>query len=332
VYNRPGRRGLQLTCNDVVDFTVCTNCSPFDPACLEWTIVPDEQFLTITQLDECCWRLVIDESCDVLQEAREFEITVTDPCNNWSDSVIVEVGKVSIEIGSIAIPRVSEAFEVPVSLVNYDHHVRALSFDICGCDGDDNLECTGCVSNFSRAGDFTCAATEQTDGCCRIVLFSLDPSSLIVHGSGPVLDVMYSHTGEVDDCVCLSAMNRQVSDRFNEELCSCQSPGEVCFKSCGDIYPQDCVGGVCGSSGCGNGVVDIFDVMEAVDIILGLQTPTACQLDRANVPNGMPPYCGDPAGDPNCARDADIDMLDVLVIMDVARSKFNCCEYCLFKE
>jgi hypothetical protein len=69
--------------------------------------------------------------------------------------------------------------------------------------------------------------------------------------------------------------------------------------------------------------------MEAVDIILGLQEATGCQLDRANVPNGMPPYCGNPAGDPNCQRDAEINMLDVLVIMEVARGKNNCCEYCL---
>jgi hypothetical protein len=332
IYNRPGRRGMQLTCSDVVDLTVCTNCFPFDPACLEWTITPNEQFLTIIQIDECCWRLIIDESCDVIQEAREFEITVTDTCNDWSDSIIVEIGKVSLEIGSIAIPLVSDAFEVPVNLVNYDHHVKALSFDIYGCDGDDNLQCTGCMSDSYRSSDFTCAATEQADGSCRVVLFSLDPSALILHGAGPVLNVTYSNTGEVSDCVCLSAMNRQVSDRFNEELCSCQGPGEVCFKSCGDIYPQDCVGGACGSSTCGDGVVDIFDVMEAVDIILGLQEPTACQTERANVPNGKPPYCGEPAGVMNCERDADIDMLDVLVIMDVARSKYNCCEYCLLKE
>ena len=332
VYNRPGRRGLQLTCNDVVDLTVCTNCDSFDPSCLEWAIVPAEQFLTISQIDECCWRLVVDDSCEVLEAVREFDVTVTDTCNGWSDSVIVEIGKVSIDIESISIPRVSESFEVAVSLSNHDHHVRALSVDICGCDGDDSMQCTGCVSDTSRALGFTCVASEQADGCCRAVLYSLDPSDMIVQGSGPVFNVIYSHTGEVGDCVCLSAMNREVSDLFNENLCACQSPGEVCFRSCGDIYPQDCVGGPCGDAGCGDGVVDIFDIMEAVDIILGLQTATDCQLDRANVPNGMPPYCGSPTGNPNCERDADIDMFDVLVIMDTARGKTNCCEYCLFKE
>ena len=163
------------------------------------------------------------------------------------------------------------------------------------------------------------------------MLYAIDPSALIVQGSGPVFNVLYSHTGEVDDCVCLRPMNRQVSDQFNEQLCACQSPGEVCFQSCGDIYPQDCIGGPCGDSGCGDGVVDLFDVMEAVDIILGLQTGTECQLERGNVPNGMPPYCGDPSGDPNCKRDTDLDMIDVLVITDMAQGKPNCCEYCLLK-
>ena len=244
----------------------------------------------------------------------------------------MEVGKVSVNIESISIPLVTESFEVSVDLINHDHHVKALSFDICGCYGDDNLQCDGCVSDPRRALDFTCAATEQTDGCCRVVLYSLDPSSLILNGSGPVLSVLYSHAGEVADCACLMSMNTQVSDRFNEQLCSCQSPGEVCFRSCGDIYPQDCVGGPCGDAGCGDGVVDIFDVMEAVDIILGLQTATPCQMERADVPNGMPPYCGQPAGVSNCQRDGALNVLDVLVIMDVARGKNNCCEYCLFKE
>ena len=261
-------------------------------------------------------------------------MTVTDTCNGWSDSVIVEVGKVIIDMDNTTVPQVGESFEVAVKLINPDHHVRAISTDICECDGGDSLQCTGCVIDPARALDFTCVATEQADGCCKAVLYAVDPSAMILHGSGPVFNLLYSRTGEVVDgeCVCLRSINRQVSDQFNEQLCTCQSTGEVCFKSCGDIYPQDCIGGDCGGADCGDGVVDLFDVLEAIDIILGLQVGTACQLERANVPNGMPPYCGDPAGHPNCYRDADLDMLDVLVMMDMVHGKINCCEYCLFKE
>ena len=63
-----------------------------------------------------CWRI-----------SAEFEVEVTDTCNGWSDSVIVEMGKVTIDIEDTAIKRVSETFEVEVSLINHDHHVRALT-------------------------------------------------------------------------------------------------------------------------------------------------------------------------------------------------------------
>jgi hypothetical protein len=46
----------------------------------------------------------------------------------------------------------------------------------------------------------------------------------------------------------------------------------------------------------------------------------------------MPPYCGEPAGKPNCGSDGDIDVLDVLVIIDLAQGRSNCCDYCLFRR
>ncbi len=51
-----------------------------------------------------------------------------------------------------------------------------------------------------------------------------------------------------------------------------------------------------GAPPCGDGVIDLFDILEMVDIILGLVEPTPCQVDNGDVPNGMPPYCGSPAG------------------------------------
>ena len=122
----------------------------------------------------------------------------------------------------------------------------------------------------------------------------------------------------------------RVSDRFNEELCACQSPGEVCFKSCGDIYPRDCPNPGCTT--CGDDVVNLFDILEAVDIILGHQIPSACQIEHGDVPNGKPPYCGEPAGTFNCESDGEIDVLDLLVIIDKAQGRANCCDFCLFKR
>jgi len=64
--------------------------------------------------------------------------------------------------------------------------------------------------------------------------------------------------------------------------------------------------------------------------MLGLQTATACQIANGDVPNGTPPYCGNPPGTPNCESDGDIDLFDRKVINDKALGRMNCCDYCLY--
>ncbi len=331
-YNRPGRRGLAATCNGVIDFTVCSDCVPFDPACLEWSIEPATTFLNIARIDRCCWRLSIGNSCQQLDKLEEYEVTVTDTCNNTSDSVVVEIGKVIVGVGDTALQPNTGSALVDIDLINPEHHVRALAVDIGECGGgEDNLVCTGCVVDPERALAFTCSSNERPDGTCRVVLYSTNPSALIMRGRGTVARVMYeAGNAHVGDCVCLRPTGIQISDPFNEDLCACRQTGEVCFKTCGDIYPQDCIGGPCADTGCGDGVVDILDILEGLDIVLGLQEATACQMGNGDVPNGMPPYCGNPPGTPNCAEDGDIDIFDVLVMIDKALGRMNCCDYCLF--
>jgi hypothetical protein len=330
-YNRPGRRGLVATCGDIIDFTVCEDCT--DESCLEWTIEPAVPWLTINQIDDCCWRLTIGDNCEELTKTQEFEVIVTDPCNaGASDSIILEVGKVVIDLGDTAVNPESGTADVTVDLINPDHHVRALSFDITSM-GADNLECTACTADPNRALEFTCSAAEQANGDCRVVMYSTNPAALIAQGAGQIATVLYdADNPAAGDCVDLMPINEMSSDRFNEDLCTCGAPGQVCFKTCGDIYPQDCIGGACGGAGeaCGDGVVDLFDILEAIDIILGLQIATECQIENGDVPNGMPPYCGNPPGDPNCQTDGDIDIFDVLVMIDKALGKANCCDYCTF--
>ena len=162
---------------------------------------------------------------------------------------------------------------------------------------------------------------------------STNPAALIARGAGQIATILYDAIDPAaGDCVSLMPINEQSSDQFNEDLCTCGAPGEVCFKTCGDIYPQDCLGGDCASQVCGDGMVDLFDILEAIDIILGLQEATRCQIDNADVPNGMPPYCGNPPGDPNCETDGDVDIFDVLVMIDKALGKSNCCDYCSFGQ
>ena len=78
-------------------------------------------------------------------------------------------------------------------------------------------------------------------------MFATDPSALIQQGAGQVATILYDAIDPAaGDCVVLMPINEQASDQFNEDLCTCGAPGEVCFKTCGDIYPQDCIGGPCG--------------------------------------------------------------------------------------
>ena len=336
-YNRPGRRGLAATCNDVIDFTVCSDNPNFSPDCLVWTVQPATGFLTITQIDECCWRLTIGDSCEQLEKIATYTVTVTDTCCGSEDSVEIDIGKVIVDIGDTNLQPNSESGLVDLNLINPEHSIRALVTDIYACGGgEDNLVCTQCLADPDRALDFICSANEQADGSCRVVLYSTDPSAVITQGRGPIAQIVYSAEGELvecgsDACIDLCAINISVSDQFNEDLCTCASPGEVCFTTCGDIYPQDCIGGTCGAlTCCGDGVIDLFDILEAVDIILNLQVATDCQIANGDVPNGMPPYCGNPPGTPNCQGDGDIDIFDVLVMIDKALGKMNCCDYCLY--
>ena len=206
------------------------------------------------------------------------------------------------------------------------------------CIAQDNLVCTECIIDEDRTPEYVCSASEQADGCCRVVIYSTEPDDLIQQGEGCVAMVKFDVLGEKTskDCMCLEPVDSKVSDQFNEFLCACTEQGEICFRICGDVYPQDCY--QCES--CGDGVVDIFDILEEIDIILGLQTPSLCQqmCFHGDVPIGMPPYCGPEGGeipaicDPPAACDGEIDIFDALVIIDKALSKMNCCDYCMYGE
>jgi hypothetical protein len=84
-----------------------------------------------------------------------------------------------------------------------------------------------------------------------------------------------------------------------------------------------CLGGdVSPKNTCGNGVVDLYDILTEIDFILGIQTPTDCQAAKADIVRyGMPPYCYVP--------DGVIDIFDAMVIIDKALKKPNCIDYCL---
>jgi hypothetical protein len=278
----------------------------------------------IVTTSPCTARLTVDDTCKYAAELVECTVTVTDTINGDDDSIELQIGKIIVDLSEETVTPDTDSVEVEVSVTNNQHTIRALDITIAETP-EGNLECTECFADPDRAMGFTCTATE-VGGACRILLYSA--IDRIDEGTGPVATVIYDvvDTDACSDCVELAITSIEAADQFNEDLCACTDTGEVCFDVCGDIYPQDCLNPGC--KPCGDGVVDLFDILEMVDIILGLQTPTACQLDNGDVPNGMPPYCGNPPGDTNCLSDGDIDIFDLLVIIDMALDKPNCCDYC----
>ncbi len=326
-YNRPGRRGLSLTCGDYVDFCACFDCE--GTVDTTWTVTCTKPNLaTVVETAECASRVTIsDTMCDVLAETAECTVTVTDPVNNWTDSVVIQVGEIAVDLSEETVAPETDSVVVDISVTNNSNTIRAMDITIDEVAGD-NLVCTSCVADPDRALNFTCTAAEQPDGSCRVVLFS--PVGVINQGEGVVASVIYDVVDgqPCPDCVELAITAIEAADQFNEDLCACVDTGEVCFDVCGDIFPRDCLNPDCAP--CGDGVVDLFDILEMVDIILAVDgyTATPCQLDNGNVPNGMPPYCGNPSGTTNCLTDQEINIFDLMVIIDMALGKANCCDYC----
>jgi hypothetical protein len=360
IYNRPGRRGLAMTCCELEQICLCTDCDDCDPETYIWeatTSAPLDVVLTVAGDGMSATLDVIPPHPD---ELIEITVTVTD-CHNNVDEILVLSGKVAIGLGSTNAHPSTQTADVDLLLWNPEHHVKAIQVDIGSCDmyaceglneveclnelddilcqwdgaactHSDNMVCTSCVVDENRAAEFVCSANEQPDGTCRVILYNTEPDDLIQQGSGAIARIKYDILGDLSskDCICLWPSNISISDQFNEYLCGLPKEGEICFMICGDVYPQDCY--ECTS--CGDGVVDLFDILEEIDFILGLQIASDCQKAHGDVPLGMPPYCGNPAGvtPPNCESDGQIDIFDALVIIDKALSRMNCCDYCMFGQ
>jgi hypothetical protein len=327
----------------------------------------DESDLSLT--DEPYCDAVTLDAINCPPKLVVVEVTVTDTCNgNITDTVYVTIGRATLGLSDTHAHPETQTTDIELLLDNPDHHVKALQTDVCACDdwkcklitdqltcededdaltckwdadngiclGIDNIICSACVIDEDRTPEYICSAAEVTDpddpfyGCCRVVMFTTEPDDLIQEGDGAIARIKVNVKDELTtkDTICLYPEARKVSDRFGEYLCVCGEPGEISFWICGDIYPQDCY--ACES--CGDGVVDIFDILEMIDIILGLQTATDCQKLHGDVPTGTPPHCGTAPEYNDCLPDGVLDIFDAMVIIDKALSKMNCCDYCMFGE
>ena len=185
----------------------------------------------------------------------------------------------------------SQGNPVKVMLDNQNYKVGGIELDIC--DVDNYLTCTAC-ENTERISGFRCTINERENGCCGVTIVS-DSGALIEKGTGPLFILKYdvSEGAPGGGCRSLDPENENVLDELRNVLAVNKYSGKFCFFICGDMYPEESHPG---ASDCGEGAVDIFDVIEAIDIALGIGAHSNCQLSKADLPTGTPPHCLDPDG------------------------------------
>jgi len=165
---------------------------------------------------------------------------------------------------------------------------------------------------------FDCSVFELENGCCRVIIFSKHPGGVINPGICTVvkIDNRFYEDCLHTECTSIIPTNVKIADPYGYPIPAVGLPGEVCHYICGDVYPAESSPG---AKDCGDGRVDIFDILVEVDFALGATVPDACQAIRADVPTGTPPGCQDPNGE--------IDIFDVMVIIDMALNRQDCCSY-----
>jgi len=319
-----------LTCGDTVDFDFCSDCGEgggfpcVDGDNITWSMAVISGTPPVdTSIDPVTGLLTIGPDCTNLDALVELAITVE--CDQLigiiSDSASIFIGEVVLSVVDQNVSPDDDSLQVTVELSNPNHEVKGMELDLA--DEDNCLTCTGCTPDSDRALDYTCSAGEQADSSCKVVLASFNPTGMIEEGEGAVFTVDYT-IGECADCAAIYANSTiKVADRFGDPLCVCFEEGEICTYECGDVYPRECLPE---NPECGDGETNIFDILEEIDFILDVVNPSDCQALQADVPKGTPPYCGC-VGDEICQKDGMIDIFDLLVIIDMALGKTNCCEY-----
>jgi hypothetical protein len=213
----------------------------------------------------------------------------------------------------------------PVCLDNPDDLVGGIQFDECEytMEGEpiDCMECIDCELT-ERTTMFDCEVLELPNGCCRVILFCKNPGCAVNPGLCDIVTIVFKMSPLSEECPGIDcetqiAENIIASNYDGYRLTASGFPGTVCPYLCGDVCPPD--DPLVTGWNCGDGVIDIFDVMCAVDFALTATTPDECQLQRADVPAGTPPNCSAP--------DGEISIMDVLVLIDMSLMRQDCCTF-----
>jgi len=218
-----------------------------------------------------------------------------------------------------------ETVKRKVCLDNPGDLVGGIQFDECEYNVNaqpvDCMECINCELT-ERTTMFDCAVLELPNGCCRVLLFCKNPGCAINPGICDIVTIVYKTFPLSDECPGMDCgvqvpENIVASDYDGFQLTASALPVEVCPIVCGDVCPPD-DNPVDGRWNCGDGQVDIYDIMCEVDFALSTIADT-CQLYRADVPTGTPPWCVEP--------DGSVNILDIMVLIDMALNRQDCCSF-----
>jgi hypothetical protein len=332
-----------LVVSQICDCTTDADCIPFDdgnfcngvPICSPICVCSDGPDPCADDGDECT--LDCDEDTDSCNSGDVCDPSVisgsTDPCCA-SPSPCASDGTDPQDICGAEITLIKEsgyyqpagAGEVvtiknKICLNNPSDLVGGIQFDIC--DSPDCLTCIDCELT-ERTVMFDCVVLELPNGCCRVIMFCKNPGCAINPGECDIVTVvMQTNDNEEcgDDCIVEVITGIVASDYDGFPLAGAGIDGSLCPVVCGDVCPP----GSGTANDCGDGVVDIYDIMCEVDFALTATVPNDCQAPRADVPTGTPGMGG--PGNDCIAPDGVINILDIMVLIDMALNRQDCCSF-----
>jgi hypothetical protein len=218
--------------------------------------------------------------------------------------------------------------KVDLCLDNTNFEVGALQVTVC--DVPNCLVCIGCEMS-ERTVLFDCFVND-IDGCCEVILISKNPGGVINPGLCNIVKIDYRKCDPaIDDpceeCDCVELTPDGIAaDPYGRPLPLNGTPGTICPYVCGDVHPSE------DDTTCGDGDVDLMDIMTEVNLALDNSSATTCQWDNGDVPTGTPgrvPGGCDPVDDKDgcCPPDEVINILDIMTLIDMALNRQDCCTY-----
>ena len=148
-----------------------------------------------------------------------FSSCVMDPETDPDLGLIIGVGDGSASPGA-------KNVSVSVTMDNADP-LRGVQMDIC--DNGNYLSGTGCETT-NRASGFDCGSNELSNGCFRIILYSLG-GDLIDAGKGPLVSLSYDVADDAPsaECVNLTPVETKASDENRNPVDATTEAGEFCI-------------------------------------------------------------------------------------------------------